>query len=866
METNDGASSKKNATKIKRRYSLDNSALKKLSALSRGLSFGRKSTRLPRQEKVNESTEKQREMHNGITDKQDTRRISSPWHSTPNNRKQQPRIIEHKRSKINEDIETSFDVFKTDNSKDSDMQGDSILERSLNTLEEKRSCSSQNQNSYLCSEKRCVGNYRIENRNNSVGDQKNGKVCDDLREDYSVSAAKVSDNDEDPVRLRGTRRGDHSARTSENNYNQHSRGCDKCNNEWECLTYNTNSFSNSTCHIATARNIRKNDLSHEPHQLSVKNDVDFACKTCDQGNTNDIRCTRKARDQVTETRIHGPANDIHYTNKTHDQLAVVNGFSSGCEASENSAKDDGSYLKKPRDQSILSDKFDKTQSHSGVDDAICIRGCSPTILTTEGVQHHSPTLLNDFGTNYYIDSFDNDRIPSEEVKPKVEKSQAEISQAKPEKLKIKPKLLEVKPDKRQEQPERGRFQYNNDNGFLTVPSVSPDCYTSDEDLRLDRYLGKIYPESQENSFSEKPNKPFNMPLSSAVRTRYQNTDDLPGEKSLQGHNSNYEIRRIDTPKLRMTRGNSNDKQKVKNEISKFKDSQMSKKNFEIPAIEDSSKGIRVTVARAKKKFKEFSSPRISRKKEQNIASFQKKGVLESKKEDIRSICHLKDPSNGASGDNTSYKNIAKNSDKNGDKNGDKTGDKTGDKNVSLYGSKQESSRLCDRSLYSSHEGSPDSNKIGTRHCDGKTSEDEGASAVVNCFHDGFANGRPRSSTTSSVASDLSISSDFQSTITKILRSNSVSSNPPVRIGQSTFYCKTAESSVRMLVGSSEESDGFSSSQSGDVAIKKGSVPFEKQNVTNNQSTESIKEDKPSKESSDKRENEHTTEKKAKPMR
>lgn len=693
MEPNEGEPKKKNTTNVKRRYSIDNSALKKLSSLSRGLSLGRKSNRTIKQERPNHLGEKPKEQcHVKLNDKNSVP-IIPPWHSTPNNRKERARISERKRSKCSEDRETSFDVYTVGYLKTNNKQGDTGNGESCSFPDPPATLTSKKNQMYdslrripdgqICSTRK----VSLTGRNGSVGSKKDGA---DKNDAWGGVTAGAKYNEE-----------------------VHRMGREKNSND---------SVGRGAASLQQQVN--------SDNAFNSKRDDDRV--TAEFGSVEDAGGSEMKLDRVCENKRDRVASSDNPTRiNTCDQSRATRDSTCDRKASTGAAANVVAKSRAVNERTDLGGSVDRSYCNSPLHDISSIRGCSPTILNGENAQSHSPTLLGDDGTHFYLYSSDVEYTP--EVKPDVPVG----------------------------------------NSFLTVPNLSADCYTSDEDSRLDKYLGKMYPESSrkkpcrstEDESVSILNKPRLKFRDDDQRQQQQNSRVTFQRNISRQVTVGNEEKNVRTRKPNVVDGNRASNQKPSSKVVL-----MTKNIYDIPAIEDSSKGIRVSVALAKKKLMDFASPKVARKKEQSIDAIEARLNSRSKNENYIG----------------SHLNM----------------DAHFDQNVRTFDNDWLHTPPLNRIV----------NDWPIRR--GTTSPDN--DAFENSANDGidfFGISRPRSSTSSSVASDLSISSDFHSTVTKILRSNSTCSNSQVFVGKSTFYCKTAtnEEPVKMVIGSSEESDGLSSS-------------------------------------------------------
>ena len=787
LENSSSMIDKKKKAKIKRRYSLDSSALRKLSSISRSFSFGRKSNRCLKQGSESKSVDKSHNKHDEKTDNHDL----GPCHSSPYNRLEQVEMDKHKNYKVNQDKETSFDVYNLDRT----FRNENCLERpraiqdSLKYTVEGRVNTLGNENSYLVSKIFTGGNPTVGSRSKLI--------CSDSCNDFASHSSEIRGDDQ---RL-------HNAK-----HLQEDNHCSDHSKEF-CAKAKVNSKSPTT-------NSR----------------VLWSISADTRGCVQAFGCSDNAQGQSGCSGQQFSSKTYDKNCKTSAQSTTVGSLSCNCKANGKVFNSSVPCVHQGYDQSIVKNTSRESGRYSPVE-VRSIQGGSPTILKRELSQHHSPTLINDIDTSFYLYPLHTDPISDHEVKPNAE--------VKIEGKKVRQKIKEMKSKPRE--AERENFVMEKDENSLG-PNLSSDFYTDDNVFLHDRHLGIIDPEKQRSYLiAEHQSSEVSKSLPSTLRGRYKKKNSTREDANVNGNDQLVASKEAEDGRkksvLRLASSKSSRNQHFENHTPKATDLQNPKTIYDIPVIEDSGKGIKVTVSRAKKKLKDFTSPRVSRKKRQNIRAFSRETDSQARK--VEDSC----PVNAFSYDDLNC-----------------------DKSLRYHDRKQESFSSVDlsfdQSLISSIVVSPQIENDGKCHEEwckhGKleTSKDEGDLSFKLTAR------RSISLISSSANNDLSISSDFHSTVTKMLRSNSVNSNSPVRVGSSTFYCKAEKDHLRMLLGSANESGDFSWSRSADSDERKDSVCSGGSNSTELLNSNSNVKDEICKESviADRRENGYSPKQKRDPIR
>ncbi|XP_065068728.1 uncharacterized protein LOC135694024 isoform X2 [Rhopilema esculentum] len=321
---------------------------------------------------------------------------------------------------------------------------------------------------------------------------------------------------------------------------------------------------------------------------------------------------------------------------------------------------------------------------------------------------------------------------------------------------------------------------------LLVPVPFPDSYTSDEDMRLDRYIGESCMKSvPKMSHSGKSNSTLDGTSSRIDRCHARHFEKLNENcsdekiKSHQAAEAHAKCRKV-----------SHDKSVLGKNSKKLSSDSRS----DLPPLEDSSKGIKVSISRAKKSFLDFTSPIISRKKERTLKNSNNLTLQSC--DGITTAAKKETSSSNSKKFNKSYTadgwlNDLKERTLNGhckncqearpvshfDRYSYECGTST-----SPFGNREPSSFLCSKNELP---GSSKSCHLNDSLLDDQIEESHGQSSP-ECVQ------RCRSP---SLTSNLSISSDFNITVTRFLRSNRESSTETV-VGNSTFYRASPEVPAR----------------------------------------------------------------------
>ena len=760
---------------------MDNATFKKLSSLSRGLSFGRKSNRAQKQGNVNSSNEENSDMLERFSIQQGL----DHWHSTPNKHNAQSEMNESKATKINEVKETSFDTYqiehlKSDPKSSFETHWSSDCHPSFENQERRDMFRADRLSTHAKED--LLGKYSFFNREEAVGSRADGKVLNDKYGYPGMSTGGSECNEQQRNQMK-----------FELHHNDHMkaglakirhRPCTPSNDEKNFVSKASPSYKPHVSqikanHVSAALYNQNSNVRGESARTSER----FNCEMCNQQDISNSKGPRSTRDHSIignnkcsgSTRDHSGIGNNKCSNPTRDHSGISNNKCSSSTRDRPSSVN-GSYVDPPVD-SVLS------------------RGCSPTILRESSAQSHSPTLLNSDESNLYIyycedepighpvhpemeNNSETNRIPRAKEKPKVKekpkrkefpeakatpgmhkKAAAKIEMQTKGELEVKGKTEEnLKSEIGEKQESVPKVEVSNlapKEDFLAVPNISPDCYTSDEDSRLDRFLGEMYPDIQEipprGGSSE-------LLISSASSSQGQNAKRRGS--NIRGSGKITHFARNSTP--------------FPSRINDF------------PAFENSSKGIRVAVARAKKKFRDFTSPKVLRKKERNLNAFENVNSFGEK--EVHGGCE--DYVSGASfiGQNGHQGFSADESGRTSNPNASPVLNYSPiRRDVALLG-KSEEERDCESCWAASRD----------------VVDEKNASCVTR-----------KLSTSSSLGSDLSISSDFHTTVSKLLRSNSMQSDSQITIGQSKFYyqVESGKSPVKILGGNAEGSENIPPSTS-----------------------------------------------------
>ena len=759
VETSSGSIvDKKKKAKIKRRYSLDSSALRKLSSISRSFSFGRKSNRCLKQENGSKSVDKFHNKHNEKTDNHDI----GPCHSSPYNRIEKIKMGKHKNCTVNQDKETSFDFYNLDRTcKNEDcLDRPCALQDSSKYTVEGRINNVGNENPHLVSKIFTVGNPTVDSRSSSI--------CSEKSNEFGSHLTEIRDDGQ---------------RNLNTKYLQDNHRCPGCDKEF----------------FASAKDVSKSLTVNSRDLGSFSADKHHAC-TCGCAQTSDCSGNAKGQSGCIGEQFNSSTCDMNC--KASAQSITVGSFSCNRKGNEQVYSSSmPSSVSQEYDQSLVRKTSRESGRYSPVNHVRSVQGGSPTILKRELSQHHSPTLINDLDTSFSLYPLYANPISDHEVKPKTEVRGKE--------KKVSQRIKEAK--SKAKEAEREDFVIDKDK-YSIRPNLSSDFYTADEGLIHGRHLGIMDPEKQGRYLlAEEKSSEVSKSLSSALKGRYQKKNSIRGDANVNGELVASNDRQVPSKKaedgpensmMRLARGKASGSQNIESSTPKATDIQNPKKIYDIPIIEDSSKGIKVTVTRARKKLRDFTSPKVFRKKKQNIHAFSKETDSQPRKENVEDACPV---------NNFFYDDL------------------DSDKSLGYHDNKQESFSSVDlsfnQSLISNILESPQNESDGAYHgvrCKyGKLEActDEGDLGLTPTAR------RSRSSRSSSVSSDLSISSDFHSTVTKMLRSNSLNSNSPIRVGSSTFYCEAERDDPIIPVGSGNESDDFSPNRSPDIVERKDSICF-----------------------------------------
>ena len=727
MESSGDVCSKKKKSKLKRRYSLDNSALRKLSSMSRGLSFGRKSSRCVKNDSESNLNEKSHRVWDEKANSHDMRQHPRLLHSSSYDQTAQNGLDGFKSNKGNQDKETSFDVYKVDSAHTTEDRSDGpFFVGDSSTDSPSRKLNS-------------TDNSPAVSRNLLGGFQIDCSVCNEKCDYYALDEMQTTYYD----------KCHHSM--SNRQYSNRSIGCNPelCKDTSKTLTSHGRMDG---CHSADSNNI---------------------CSCSYVGNRD---CMRTAQDNSV-------SNGSHASYTTYDQMVASN---EPCNAHSsqynciNCEKSVCTFI--PCDQLTERDTGYDSSQRTFVDHVKSIPGGSPTILKREiSREDHSPTLVNDLDTSSYLYPFVGCGMPDLELDQEISGMRLE------EERKLCQKMMEL--ELKSSHPMKQGFISEKEEKCFTK-KFSSDIYRSDRNFPREKHVGVVYPEKQRDVPTAELQKRVFESTSSIVGERCQKNTRVLGDNGVRGSSQQ------DTSK------------KVADKTAKSKRQMARDKYIEIPVIEDTTKGIKVTVARAKKKLKDFASPRVARKKERNINVVEKEAGSLLRKESFESACLVND----------SLSN-----------------DLSFDKSSGFHDSRQESFSSIDFSFGQSSIGnsleSPQSSIDVKYHRRWYKNDKAEKGADEDDFSPRLTARRSTSSPPSSANNDLSISSDFHSTVTKILRSNSMTSNSPLRIGHSTFYCNADRSIASMRVGSSEDGDDVSSNQNGGLVERKDATCSDGSNST-----------------------------------
>ena len=678
--------------------------------MSRGVSFGRKSSQPLRKTSEHEFTEKSSKWQNELTDGHDRRQFPTLWHSSPYSQREE--ISGFKNCKAIEDKETSFDGRKLDsaNGANCHLNGSSSLQHSSGNSVERR----YSDQSYKDS---CQVSGQLTALNSRKDSDASGSISNEVNSNSFVGRC-------DGVRGRPDDTGPLCSSNQSSGYDQE-----------VCMKMGSRSLTNSgiedrsespamhqnCCYPECNQKTRGKAVANGSQLHSVGLDQ-TSKKTCQsQSRSCDLpRTSRKSsHDRKRNGQLFNTAMPLF-----HESVNEPPVKDSGCESSGDS------------------------------DQLISIRGCSPTLLKRQYSQHHSPTLLNDLDTSVYFYPVDNDPIPDQKLDTMRRKEKG-----------VNQNMVGVnsKPVK----AARENFVSCKDESFMS----RSDLYKSDKSL---------YPDNQKNRYY--PGKDESYRIGNSV-----SGDSEPKGLAQLGKSRGAQYRAQKSAVL-LAREKSSGGQGSEKCSPGIRTNKKSIETCEISVVEESNTGIKGTVARARKKLKSLASPRVFRKKDTCMDASSKK-----------SDAHLKRESDARLLSMSSSRDVSH------------------DKYAEFYGGKQTSFSSVDSSFDQSlNAGSIERLRntngnyqgVGYKYKEIETGNDMSTKTTPK-LRRGF----------SSPSSDLSISSDFHSTVSQILRSNSISSGSPVRVGFSTFYCKTETDTVRMRVGSSSGSDDLLPSQGSDPVEK-----------------------------------------------
>jgi len=711
VDTSNGGSNKKKKTKISRRYSLDSSALKKLNFMSRGVSFGRKSSQPFRKNSEHEFVEKCIQKQSELTDSHDAKQFPTPWHSSPYNQKNE--IIGFRNCTAIEDKETSFDgcIFDSANGANGLLNGScNLQDSSKNSVERKCSDQSYKDSRQISGQLSAVNSRKGSGASGSISNKVNSNsfydICDGVGERSDGSMPFCSSN-------------------------QSSGGCD--------LELRTKMGAKSL------RNCSKEDSSESPamHQSCCYSECNQ--KTGGKAVVNGNQLHSVELDQVSKKNCLSQSRscDVPSTLRKYDRKRSGQLFSTAMPLLHQSVNDPKA-------------KESSCESSGDGDQLISIRGCSPTLLKRQYSQHHSPTLLNDLETSVYFYPVDNDPIPDQKLDT-LRRKEKEVNR---NVVAVNPKPVKA---------ERENFVFCKDESVMS----RPDLYKSDKSL---------YPDNRENKYHKGKNENYR------VRNNLPRDSETKGLAQLgKSRGAQY---RAQKSAVLLAREKSSGGQSSEKCSPGQRNNQ--KSTCEMSVFEESNTSIKSTVARARKRLKNLASPRVFRKKDTSIDASSKKTDAQLKRESdapLLSVSSSRDLSH--------------------------------DKYAEFYGGKQASFSSVDSSFdqplnVGSIERLRNTNgnyqDIGYKYQEIETGNDSSAK-ITPKLRRGL----------SSPSNDLSISSDFHSTVTQILRSNSISAGSPVRVGFSTFYYKAETDTVRMRVGSSSGSDDLLPIQGSDAVEKRDNV-------------------------------------------